>query len=1012
MKIKYTITIILGLTICAAFGQKGSSDFSMTMPGKFVVKFKTVKSSPNSVSAMQDISSNRTFEVKSHEPVFKNINTRKKSKSGIDFSTYHYMYTDKSVDQAKVLEEIGSLDNVEFIEPVYIRRSHYEPNDANLVQQTYLPVIAAFDAWDITTGSGDIIVAIVDSGVDYEHPDLAANHYINEDEIPDNGIDDDNDGYIDNYLGWDVAGADFENIVPDNDPIAKTSNIFHGTSVAGCAAAATDNSIGVAGTGFNAKFMAIKASADNDTRAPGGLGYVLNSNDGVLYAADNGAHVINMSYGGTSFSQFEQDLFTYAAVEKDVVLISSAGNGGTDTPQYPGNYEHVIAVAATDDSDVKASFSEHGDWIDIAAPGVGTRTTTVFDTYSSPNGTSFSSPIVAGAAALLRAYYPDYNQFQIGQLLIRTADDISATEPNFEIAGRLNMHRMLTESTPAVRLAEATIDDGSGELPVPSGSGFVNLKFINELAETSETTTLSINQISSLDITFTSEKTMTIGALLTDQEVDASFGFDLGAEIPFSSKLEFEIIINDTGTGFNESYSLVTVINPLDASVLNQSGIPYTLAAGGDFEIDDGDFLPENISGTGFERGISSITGKDGTASGDNAWVTGLNVAAYLDDSEARLYTPLFDFSTAVGIGYQLEFKANFDFEVEWDGFIVEYSIDQGTNWVKLNDIEEDGWYQTISHPDAVFGAEVPIFSGSTNGQFDTFYTDISFLAGNSQVGFRFLFLSDAAEVRPGLAIDDFKIIAPINGPAVPEFSASVDVTCIDSPVIYTNESTGNFSAIEWDFGANATPATADGIGPHEVSYSAAGDYTVKLTLEGIGDGTHVEEKVDFITVNSPETPIISSSEVSTTAYELSSSAGESYQWYLNGFPIAGATAQAYEATVNGVYAVEVLNNACVGVSENFVLDLILSVEDLLDAGIKIYPNPVKNGKLTINFQTSLIEEIEISIYDLSGAKVKTGPSTRLDKNITFDVSKIESGVYILHLKSEEREYHHRIIIE
>lgn len=1012
MRSKLSITLALVFIVFSVAGQPSKGQQSLTMPGKYVVKLAKADGSAR-ISGLQNLASVKSFEIQKTEVVFKSITTNQKSRTGNDFSAYHYIYTDKSVDPSIVIEEIGALSTVEYVEPIYMRESHYVPNDASISSQTYLSVISAFDAWDVSKGSGDVVVAIVDSGVDYEHPDLADKIFTNENEIPNNGIDDDADGFIDNYLGWDFAGSDFANIVADKDPIAKTSNISHGTSVSGCAAGSADNGIGIAGTGFNTKYMALKMSADNDTRGANGSGFILNSTDGVIYAADHGADVINMSYGGGGFSQFEQDIFTYAALEKDVVLVASAGNGGTDITNYPAGYEHVISVAATSDTDVKASFSEHGSTIDIAAPGVNTFTTSINNGYGGASGTSFSSPIVAGAAALLRAHYPDYNQFQISQLLIRTADDISVTEPNFQIGKRLNMHRAITETPTAIRFSSVSIDDGSGELPTTSGSGFVNFSLVNELAPSSASTMISIKQQSALDVVITSQNTLSIGALETGEqaEFNAAFSFDVGDDLPFSSKLEFQLSLSDSETGFSETYTIRVVINPLDASLLSQSEIPYATVDGGDFEIDNGDFLVENITGTGFERGNSTISGKNGTASGANAWVTGLNDAAYLDNSEARLYSPLFNFSTAVGIGYEIQFKANFRFEDKWDGFIVEYTIDEGANWLKLNDEVEDGWYQTISDPLSVFGDQVPFFSGTTNGNFSTFHTDISSLAGNEKVGFRFLFLTDAAETDAGVAIDDFSIIAPESGPAVAEFSVSSAAACLDESVTFTNESTGNFSSISWEFGSDATPSTAEGIGPHMVSYSVEGSHTVKLTLEGVENGSQVNEKVDYITVIKPEVPTITSEVKSKLLVTLSASVGDDYQWYTGGVAIPGATAQMLDATKNGTYFVEVGKNSCSALSEGFVIDLILS-SDLSEAeAIVIFPNPVVDRQLSIRLPKDTFLS-ELNMYSLSGAKMDIGTSKRTDELLIYDLKALEAGVYIVDIVLNELSSSYRVIVK
>ncbi|WP_281353138.1 PKD domain-containing protein [Fulvivirga kasyanovii] len=285
---------------------------------------------------------------------------------------------------------------------------------------------------------------------------------------------------------------------------------------------------------------------------------------------------------------------------------------------------------------------------------------------------------------------------------------------------------------------------------------------------------------------------------------------------------------------------LITIIPDRDSD--------YSLAEGGNFDDFTGDFVAENIRGTGFERGNSTIAGKDGTSSGNNAWVTGIASAQYTDNSLAHLYTPNFDFST-VGT-YELSFKTKYKFEDTWDGFIVEYSLDSGSTWTKLNNVKADGWYTTISDVNSVFGPQVPFFSGTTDGSFLTKNTDVSFLSGNERVAFRFTFVTDGASVDIGMALDDFTLSAPVTN-AIADFTsspASVNL-CEAAEITFYDKSIGTISSYSWNFGAGASPATATGRGPHKVTYSTSGTKDVILTVEGESNGTQNETKNSFITI-------------------------------------------------------------------------------------------------------------------------------------------------------------------
>lgn len=285
-------------------------------------------------------------------------------------------------------------------------------------------------------------------------------------------------------------------------------------------------------------------------------------------------------------------------------------------------------------------------------------------------------------------------------------------------------------------------------------------------------------------------------------------------------------------------------IDQKEITILPSKPIPYLKANGGDFESNVDDFYIENLSGTPFERGKSDITGKDGTTSGDNAWVTGLTENPYQDNSQAYLYSPGYDFSSAGS--YELSFETNYSFEPNWDGFIIEYSINEGITWLKLGDQVETGWYNQISDPAAIWGNQVPVFSGSTSG-FEKKSKDVSFLAGNAKVGFRVHFGTDPATTDVGMAIDDFEVMGPSSVPVV-DFLSSNPQICEGGSVVYNDNSTGTISEYNWNFGVGASPETASGSGPHTVIYATNGQYTTTLTVTG-SSGDIVVAKSNYVNV-------------------------------------------------------------------------------------------------------------------------------------------------------------------
>jgi predicted outer membrane repeat protein len=300
--------------------------------------------------------------------------------------------------------------------------------------------IDAPQAWDVHTGSPEVTVAVVDTGVDYSHRDLQANMWINSDEIPDNGVDDDGNGYID-----DIYGYDFLNI--DKDP---NDDNGHGTHCSGTIAAGGNNGLDIAGVCWNVKIMALKFLDEN------GEGFTSDAAIAIYYAIENGADVISNSWSGPYYSELMEEMVNYAQ-SRGVIMVAAAGNNDHDSPHYPAFYEYVIAVAATDSNDQKATFSNYGSWVDISAPGVDvlslranqTSIGTTYDDYTTiASGTSMACPHVAAVIALMISKRPDDEINVINARLLETADDISAQNPGFEGllgAGRVNAYKAVRD---------------------------------------------------------------------------------------------------------------------------------------------------------------------------------------------------------------------------------------------------------------------------------------------------------------------------------------------------------------------------------------------------------------------------------------------------------------------------------------------------------------------------------------------------------------------------------------
>ncbi len=317
--------------------------------------------------------------------------------------------------------------------PIPLVQALETPNDDRYGYQWALPQIQAPRAWDVISSSRTITIAVVDTGVDLTHPDLAGQLWTNADEIPANDVDDDGNGYVDDVHGWNVADG-------TNDP---RDDHYHGTHVAGIAAATADNVLGVAGVSRDATIMPVRVL---DRYGYGDYADVIG---GILYAADNGARIINLSLGGTESYTPLQEALIYAQ-DRGALIVAAAGNDGAEGLLYPAAYPEAMAVAATDRSDLRASFSNHGPQLSVAAPGVGVLSTRPGG-YGYLTGTSMAAPHVSGVAALVWALHTSYGPDEVRATIEGSADDVNSAEhPGWDQYlgwGRINAARAVHTET-------------------------------------------------------------------------------------------------------------------------------------------------------------------------------------------------------------------------------------------------------------------------------------------------------------------------------------------------------------------------------------------------------------------------------------------------------------------------------------------------------------------------------------------------------------------------------------
>lgn len=412
----------------------------------------------------------------------------------------------KWAELQNILEDFKIIDDVhsarlEAVVKITAPVQPYVPEDPYYERQWYLEKIMADYAWSLwgseLPGDSTVLVGVVDTGVDYEHPELQSALYINlgEDANGDgviteadiNGTDDDGNGFVDDFRGWDFVGATYSS-PQDNDirpPNAGYYQILsHGTHVSGIIAATANNDIGIAGVSFQSKIIATKQSYDDEES-----GYLYNAYDGILYCAKMGAKIINCSWGGGG--DYGRDVIDDVTENYGAIVVCAAGNDNTNNDydhHYPSDFENTIAVAAVSSSDKKAYFSNYGDIIDVSAPGMGIYSTIHYNAgaYASWQGTSMASPIVAGSFALLKAWFPAKDRQWLINALLSAADNIDDINPAYSGklgSGRVNIYNPIActiyPSLSVKRYSYDILDDNGDGCLNPGESAGINLTIEN-----------------------------------------------------------------------------------------------------------------------------------------------------------------------------------------------------------------------------------------------------------------------------------------------------------------------------------------------------------------------------------------------------------------------------------------------------------------------------------------------------------------------------------------------------
>jgi len=599
---------------------------------------------------------------------------KKMPASGIWLIAFPNVTLDTVPHAMREIKKMGDLAKI--VEPDWVVQAKLVPNDTNFSTLwgmnntgqsggTADADIDAPEAWDLTTGSRTVLVGVIDSGIDYNHPDLAANIWTNPGEIAGNGIDDDNNGYIDDAHGWDFANDD-NNSMDDNN---------HGTHCSGTIGGVGDNGNGVAGVNWQVSLVGLKFLDAT------GNGLISDATEATAYATELGVALTSNSWGGGGYSQAMKDAIDEADAA-GILFVAAAGNDGANvefSPSYPGGYDspNVIAVAATTDTDSLASFSNYAATaVDLAAPGQSINSTIPNNSYAFFNGTSMATPHVSGACALLKAWYPALSHAEIKSIILRSVDPVPALNGFCATGGRLNVYQALLQSQEITTVPESPLiaTMSIGGTPSPATKTYT---LHNRSASSAIWTAAASESWVSLSLTS--------GTLVPGETFPLLVSFNSAVQTLTPGVYEATVTITNNTSGRSETRAVSIEVVP-----------PVLIAD--DLDVDPG--WPMNgewafgtpLGGGAIDHGFPDpISGATGTN------VIGVNLAGdYSLTPGGPYYVTAGPFDLTSRDHTQLQFERWLNTDAgDWAGAWVEVSND-GTNWDRLwtniGGTSDDAW--------------------------------------------------------------------------------------------------------------------------------------------------------------------------------------------------------------------------------------------------------------------------------------------------------------------------------
>lgn len=852
MKKSLRILFFTFLLVQSLYSQTVDKDY---IDGRVYVKFN--KTALKEI-AFEDPNNIQPTKLKSLKPLLSKYAIQKVSKPFYHASDDEHLPCILRIDFQKIndannlVKELSRLKGVEYAEKVPLSKADLVPNDvmfATASGSTHLNQINAQNAWNVFSGNSNITVAIIDNAVMASHADLAGNIYTNTQEIPNNSIDDDGNGYIDDVNGWDAADDD-NNTTPPN------ISMMHGTHCAGIAGAVTNNNTGVSSIGWGIKIIPVKCEPNTSSNPI----FVTYGYEGIVYAVRAKARIISCSWGSAVFSNSEQLVMNYAWNRGSLVFASS-GNGSSNTVNYPGTYANVFCVAWVDPNDVKASQSNYGTWVDICAPGTNILSTVPYTgtpDYQPSSGTSMATPMVAGLAGLMLSKSPQMTNTDVLNCLSSTAVNIYTLSGNnaFVAGNMLGAGRI--DAFAAMNCAAGY----SSLAPIANFYGFP----------------LSVCPGSTVNFNDSS------------LYLPTSYNWVFQGGTPATSTLQNPAVVYNTAGTYSVS---LTVTNANGTS--SKTKLSYVKVAGpSPLNLVEGfqgtTFLPTDWSANNI--GNDAMYWERATGFGGFGTSTACAAFNNYDNNVAgdrdEMRTPKYDLTNAalVRLRFDVAF-ARYD-AFNSDSLQVKLSTDCGATWTS---IYLKGGVALATAPDNT-SQFIP-----TANQWRRDSIDITALAaGHSNVMFSFVNRGFFGQM---IYLDNINL-------AFPNFTLNTNIpsnVCVNTPVVLAN-TTNSPALYSWTV-QGASPATSTATNP-TVSFSSPGNYTIGLSgINGINSSiiTRSITVLPAVTLSTGTTPTICSGNSVT----LNASGATTYSW-SNG---SSSSSVQVSPLVNSAYTVTGGNGAC-----------------------------------------------------------------------------------------------------